>query len=76
MTPKWAKQTFREEQKKRLVEQFNHGKPRSEIIQEYDLTASAFNKCIKRINATGSSHDKDNRTPAEQELLNPRKENL
>ncbi|MCE5342935.1 MAG: transposase, partial [Eubacteriales bacterium] len=70
MTPRRAKRTFSEEQKKHLVELFNHCKPRSEIIREYNLTASAFNKWVKRINATGSSHEKDNRTPAEQELLN------
>jgi transposase len=49
-----------------LVALFNHGKPRSEIIREYDLTASAFDKWVKRINTTGSSHEKDNRTPTEQ----------
>ena len=76
MTERRTKRTYSEEQKKQLVELFNHGKPRSEIIREYDLTASAFNKWVKRINATGSSHAKDNRTPAEQELLNLRKENL
>jgi len=26
------------------MELFNHGKPRSEIIREYDLTVSAFDK--------------------------------
>ena len=46
---------------------FNHRKPRS-AIREYDLTGSAFDKRIKRINATGSIHGKDNRTPTEQEL--------
>ena len=76
MTQRRAKRTYSEEQKKQLVELFNHGKPRSEIVREYDLTASAFDKWVKRINATGSSHDKDNRTLAEQELLNLRKENL
>ena len=75
MTEKRARRTFSEEQKKQLVELYNHGKPKSEIIREYDLTASAFSKWVKRINATGSSHDKDNRTPEEQELLRLRKEN-
>ena len=75
MTQRRAKRTFSEEQKKQLVALFNHGKPRSEIIREYDLTASAFDKWVKRINATGSSHDKDNRTPEELELLKLRKEN-
>ena len=75
MTQRRAKRTYSEEQKKQLVELFNHGKPRSEIIREYDLTASAFDKWVKRINATGSSHEKDNRTPEELELLKLRKEN-
>ena len=75
MTQRRAKRTYSEEQKKQLVDLFNHGKPRSEIIREYDLTASAFDKWVKRINATGSSHEKDNRTPEELELLKLRKEN-
>ncbi len=75
MAEKRTRRIYSEEQKKQLVELFNHGKPRSEIIRDYDLTASAFDKWAKRINATGSSHDKDNRTPAEQELLRLRKEN-
>lgn len=44
MTEKRARRTFSEEQKKQLVELFNHGKPRSEIIREYDLTGSAFDR--------------------------------
>ena len=75
MTQRRAKRTYSEEQKKQLVELFNHGKPRGEIIREYDLTPSTFDKWVKRINATGSSHEKDNRTPEELELLKLRKEN-
>ena len=75
MTEKRARRTFSEEQKKQLVELFNHGKPRSEIIREYDLTGSAFDRWVKRINTTGSSHEKDNRTIEEQELIKLRKEN-
>lgn len=75
MIEKRARRSYSEEQKRQLVELHNHGKPRSEIIREYDLTASAFDKWIQRINATGSSKEKDNRTPEEQELLRLRKEN-
>ena len=75
MTEKRARRTFSEEQKKQLVELFNHGKPRSEIIREYDLTGSAFDRWVKRIITTGSSHEKDNRTIEEQELIKLRKEN-
>ena len=75
MAEKRTRRSYSEEQKRQLVELHNHGKPRSEIIREYDLTASAFDKWIKRINTTGSSKEKDNRTPEEQELLRLRKEN-
>jgi len=75
MTERRVRRSYSDEQKKQLVELFNHGKPRGEIVREYDLTASAFDKWVKRINATGSSHDKDNRTPEEQELLRLQKEN-
>ena len=75
MAERRVRRTYSEEQKKQLVELFNHGKPRSEIVREYDLTGSAFDKWVKRINATGSSHDKDNRTLEGHELLRLRKEN-
>ncbi len=75
MPEKRKRRSYSEEQKKQLVELYNHGKPRSEIIREYELTGSAFDKWVKRINATGSSREKDNRTPEEQEMLRLRKEN-
>ena len=58
-----------------MVELYKHGKPRREIVREYELTASVLDKWLKRINATGSSHEKDNRMPEELELLKHRKEN-
>ena len=63
MTERRARRTFSEEQKKQLVELYNHGKPRSEIVRAYDLNASSFDKWMKRINATGSNHDTHNQTP-------------
>lgn len=75
MTQKRPRRVYSEEQKKQLVELYNQGKPRSEIIREYSLTSSAFDKWVKRINATGSTLEKDNRTIQEQELLRLQKEN-
>jgi len=75
MTERRTRRTYTEEFKKQLVQLLNNGKPRAEILREYELTASLFDKWVKRINATGSSHDKDNRTPEERELLRLRKEN-
>ena len=46
-----------------------------EIIKEYDLTPSSLDNWIRRINATGSAKECDNRTPEEIELLKLRKEN-
>ena len=75
MTERRARRTYTEEFKKQLVQLLNNGKPRAEILREYELTASSFDTWVKRINATGSSHDKDNRSPEERELLRLRKEN-
>lgn len=46
-----------------------------DILREYDLTATAFDIWVKRINATGSAKEANNRTPQEQELLQLRKKN-
>ena len=64
MTEKRTRREYSEEQKKQLVALYNGGKARNEIIREYELTASAFDKWVKRINA-----------PEEEELLKLRKEN-
>ena len=75
MTEKRQKRTYTEEFKKQLVKLYNNGKPRGEIIREYDLPPSALDSWIRRINATGSSRERDNRTPEQEELLRLQKEN-
>ena len=75
MTEKRPKRTFTEQYKQQMVQLHNSGKPRSEIIKEYDLTPSSLDNWIRRINATGSAKECDNRTPEEIELLKLRKEN-
>lgn len=71
---KRPRRTFTEEFKKQMVELYNAGKPRAEIAREYELTPSALDRWISRVNATGSTHEKDNRTAEENELLRLRKE--
>ena len=75
MATRRERREYSEEFKNQLVQLFNAGKPRAEIIREYDLTASAFDKWVKRINSTGSTKENDNRTLADQELIRLRKEN-
>lgn len=68
------RRTFTDEFKKQMVDLYNAGKPRSEIAREYDLTPSALDRWIERINRTGSTHEKDNRSDEENELIALRKE--
>lgn len=70
-----TKREFTDAFKQQMVQLYNSGKPRSEIIKEYDLTPSAFDKWVSRINATGSTKESDNRSPEAAELLKLRKEN-
>ena len=70
-----TKREFIDAFKQQMVQLYNSGKPRSEIIKEYDLTPSAFDKWVSRINATGSTKESDNRSPEAAELLKLRKEN-
>ena len=75
MTQRRSKRVFTDQFKHQIVQLYNSGKPRSEIVKEYDLTPSAFDKWVNRINATGSAKESDNRSPEAAELLKLRKEN-
>lgn len=69
------KRTYTPEFKKQIVDLYNSGKPRSELIKEYELTPSALASWISKYNATGSFKAADNRTDEENELIKLRKEN-
>jgi transposase len=75
MTERRKKRVFTDQFKHQMVQLFNSGKPRAEILKEYDLTPSAFDKWVRRINVSGSAKEADNRTPEELELIKLRKEN-
>ena len=72
---KRPRRTYTEEFKKQMVDLYNAGKSRTEIAREYELTPSALDRWISRINKTGSTKEKDNRSEAENELIALRKEN-
>lgn len=71
------RRTFTPEFKAQMVKLFENGKPRKDIISEYDLTpsASALDKWVMQSKTSGSFKEKDNRTPDETELINLRNEN-
>jgi transposase len=70
-----ARRTFTPEFKAQMVKLYENGKPRKDIISEYDLTPSALDKWVKQSQTSGSFKEKDNRTSEENELILLRKEN-
>jgi transposase len=72
---KRERRTYTEEFKNQMVQLYLNNKPRQEIIREYELTPSAFDKWLKQSQTSGSFKEKDNRSPEESELLKLKKEN-
>ncbi|BBN99992.1 transposase [Sporolactobacillus terrae] len=72
---KRERRSFSKEFKEQIVSLHASGKPRHEIIKEYDLTPSAFDKWIRQHETSGSFKEQDNRTPEQEELIHLRKEN-
>ena len=70
-----SRRTFSEEFKLQLVQLYNSGKSKASISREYDISTSVIDRWVKRINATGSTKESDNRTPEQIELRHLRKEN-
>ena len=68
------RRNFTDEFKQQMVQLYNNGKPRSEIIREYDLTPSALGKWIAYYNETGSFKEQDNRSDEENRLIELEKE--
>ncbi|MBX4215128.1 transposase, partial [Enterococcus faecium] len=65
---KRTRRTFSQEFKQQIVNLYLAGKPRVEIIREYELTASACDKCIKQYKTSGSFYEKDSLKPEQREL--------
>ena len=73
--PHYVIQFFTDEFKRQIVDLYNAGKPPSEIEREYDLGHSTLRRWIKSINATGSPHAADNRTPEQNRIIELEREN-
>ncbi|WP_139254232.1 IS3 family transposase [Halobacillus karajensis] len=58
-----------------MVQLYENGKSRKEIIKEYELTSSSFDRWISQYRQSGSFKEEDNRTPEQKELIQLRKEN-
>ncbi|WP_151505994.1 IS3 family transposase [Staphylococcus aureus] len=65
---------FSSEFKLQKVRLYENGKPKNEIIREYDLTPSPLGKWIKQYQNTGTFNHQDNLSDEEKELIKLRKE--
>ena len=63
---------YTDEFKQQLVELYRSGKRRCDICREYDIATSLFDKWVKQASNSGSFHEKDNRTPEQEELIRHR----
>lgn len=66
---------FTDEFQQQIVDLHNAGRKRSELIKEYDLTPSTFDKWVKQARTTGSFKTVDNLTKEQGELIELRKRN-
>ena len=60
---------FTDEFKRQIVSLHNAGEPPSEIMREHDLGSTALRRWISSIDAAGSPHAADNRTPERNRII-------
>lgn len=66
---------YTDEFKQQFVDLYRSGRRRCDICREYDISHSLSDKWVKQAENSGSFHEKDNRTPEQEELIRLRKEN-
>ncbi len=69
MTKKRAKKKFTDPFKQQMVQLHNSGKPRAEIIREYDLTPPSLDNWIRRINATTQQDGSRNNHTTDENVI-------
>lgn len=76
MDKRKKRRSFSQDFKKEVVSLYRSGRSRKEIIQEYDLTPSAFDKWVRQFSETSEEENVDkDLTPEQRELKELRKEN-
>lgn len=75
MSERKSRRTFTKEFKSKMVQLHASGKNRTDIIREYELPSSTFDKWVKQANISGPVKEKDNVTSEQKELIQLRKQN-
>ena len=66
---------FTDEFKRQIVEPINAGKPKSDVMREYDLCKSTVDRRVKARTASVSPRAADNRTPGQNRIIELEREN-
>ena len=66
---------FTDEFKRQITELVNARKPKADVMREHDPSKSTADRWVKSINATGSPHAADNRTPEQNRAIGLEREN-
>lgn len=66
---------FADDFKQQIVDLHKAGMKRSELIKDYELTSSTFDKWVRQAKTTGSFKTIDNLTDEQRELMELRKRN-
>lgn len=74
MESRRKRRTFSQEFKKQVVEIYKSGKSRKEIIEDYDLSPSAFDKWVQQFDQPDVFEEDANLSPEQIELRNLRRE--
>ncbi len=60
--------SFTDEFKQQMVYLYRSGKPKNDIVREYDLTASSLDQWIQQADTTDSLKHKENPSPEEKNI--------
>ncbi len=66
---------FTDEFKRQIAELVNARKPKADVMREHDPSKSTADRWVNSINATGSPHATDNRTPEQNRAIELEREN-
>ncbi|MCC5890349.1 MAG: transposase [Alkalibacterium sp.] len=75
MQKRKKRRVFSQEFKKQVVELYKAGKSRKEIIADYDLTPSAFDKWVRQYDEPEENEEDEGVTAEQKEIRELRKEN-
>lgn len=75
MTKKISRKYYTEEFKHQIVQLYENGKRRRDIMREYEITGTSIDNWVKRFRNSGSFHAKDNQSEQELELKELKRRN-